>query len=138
MKREQRALIAASFGVGLSFFIGAMFNACTTPTKVVRTPLPALTRAAQTPRIHHVFKRATTQPAFLVFVASDGQELAKADYDVYPPEEKAAVLRYLRDNGGRLERRQCAQINSKDGSWNAGYCTFETVKTYGKKGGPES
>ncbi len=95
-----------------------------------------LTSQDTTEHLPKVFTKAKAYPASLAYVTPDGAQQLKSDVDALPADTRKLVLKYVKDGGGKLVKTTCYQVDSKDGSWNAGYCTYDTVKDWGKTAGP--
>jgi type II secretory pathway pseudopilin PulG len=83
-----------------------------------------------------VFKDATKYPSQLYYVVPSGAKQPKSDVDALTKTERAVFMAYIVSQDGWLAKDTCAQINSSDGSWTAGYCTSEVIKKFGKDKGP--
>jgi hypothetical protein len=83
-----------------------------------------------------VFKSAgKAGPESVYYRLADGAEQPKSDVDALNAKDKKAVMGYIVRQQGKLIKQQCYQVNSTDGSWNAGWCSYEVLKDYSKKKG---
>lgn len=133
-------ILVAIIGVFIVFGAKAMIDGRSKDRKIdaLQAQLQAagLTPGDTPDALPKVFTKAKAYPASLSYVTADGATQLKSDVDALPVGTRNQVLKYVKDGGGRLVKTTCHQVNSKDGSWNAGYCTYETVQDWGKTAGP--